>query len=218
MAENDLDFVLDGNAAAGALREVFAADVTTAHIQCDACGSVGAVGSLRYYAAPMGVVLRCSQLCGHRPSGGPHAAWPLAGNDGRALPQSCSGLRGERGRKRRSTKARCIASTRLTSKVPDPRRVSDQRLGLCVPAAVPRPLWKDRPTCYLVAEQDRMIVLEKYLHGRAHAGPDALPCRRSRADCDRVGRLDMLREEISAVQTEKARNLIRRRPVSRTTR
>ena len=32
------------------------------------------------------------------------------------------------------------------------------------------------------------------------------------------GRLDMLREEISAVQTEKARNLIRRRPVSRTTR
>jgi phage FluMu protein Com len=60
MTENDLDLVLDGNAAAGALREVFAADVTTADIQCDACGLVGAVGSLRYYAAPMGVVLRCS--------------------------------------------------------------------------------------------------------------------------------------------------------------
>ena len=42
---NDLDFVLDGNAAAGALREIFVADMTTAHIQCDACGSVGAVGS-----------------------------------------------------------------------------------------------------------------------------------------------------------------------------
>jgi Family of unknown function (DUF6510) len=39
MTENELDFVLDGNAAAGALCEVFfAADVTTAHIQCDAWG------------------------------------------------------------------------------------------------------------------------------------------------------------------------------------
>ena len=43
MTENDLDFVMDGNAAAGALREVFAVDVTSAHIQCDTCGSVGAV-------------------------------------------------------------------------------------------------------------------------------------------------------------------------------
>jgi Family of unknown function (DUF6510) len=61
MTENDLDMVLDGNAAAaGALREIFVADMTTARIQCDACGSVGAVGSLRYYGAPMGVVLRCS--------------------------------------------------------------------------------------------------------------------------------------------------------------
>ena len=60
MTENDLDFVLDGNAAAGALRQIFVADMTTAHIQCDLCGSVGAVGSLRYYAAPMGVVLRCT--------------------------------------------------------------------------------------------------------------------------------------------------------------
>jgi hypothetical protein len=58
MTENDFEFVLDGNAAAGALREVFAADVTTAQIQCDTCGSAGAVGALRYYAAPMGVVLR----------------------------------------------------------------------------------------------------------------------------------------------------------------
>ena len=33
MTECDLDFVLDGNAAAGALREVFVADMTTAHVQ-----------------------------------------------------------------------------------------------------------------------------------------------------------------------------------------
>ena len=32
MADNDSDGVLDGNAAAGALREVFAPDVTTAQI------------------------------------------------------------------------------------------------------------------------------------------------------------------------------------------
>jgi len=28
----------------------------------------------------------------------------------------------------------------------------------CITVAVPRPLWKDRPTWFLVAEQDRMIV------------------------------------------------------------
>jgi pimeloyl-ACP methyl ester carboxylesterase len=28
----------------------------------------------------------------------------------------------------------------------------------CITAAVPRPLWKDRPTWFLVAEQDRMIL------------------------------------------------------------
>jgi len=60
MTESDLGFVLDGTAAAGALQEIFVVDVTTAHIQCDACGSVGAVASLLLYAAPMGIVLRCA--------------------------------------------------------------------------------------------------------------------------------------------------------------
>ena len=53
--------VLDGNAAAGLLGEVFAADITNAQVRCDACGSGGAVGSLRLYAAPMGAVLRCTR-------------------------------------------------------------------------------------------------------------------------------------------------------------
>jgi hypothetical protein len=77
MTENDLDFALDGNAAAGALREIFATDVTTAHIQCDACGSVGAVGSLRLYAAPMGVVLRCANCADIllRAVHTPHGRW-----------------------------------------------------------------------------------------------------------------------------------------------
>jgi pimeloyl-ACP methyl ester carboxylesterase len=30
----------------------------------------------------------------------------------------------------------------------------------CITVAVDRPLWKDRPTWYLVAEQDRMIIHE----------------------------------------------------------
>jgi hypothetical protein len=77
MTENDLDFVLDGNAAAGALREVFVADMTTANIQCDACGSGGALGSLRFYAAPMGAVLRCDNCAAIllRTVRTPHGCW-----------------------------------------------------------------------------------------------------------------------------------------------
>jgi DNA-directed RNA polymerase subunit RPC12/RpoP len=59
MTEKGLDFVLDGNAAAGLLQEIFAPDITTAQIQCEACGSTMSVGSLRLYAASMGAVLRC---------------------------------------------------------------------------------------------------------------------------------------------------------------
>ena len=59
MTENDSDLILDGNAAAGLLQEIFAVEITTAQIQCHACDSVQAVGSLRLYAAPMGAVLRC---------------------------------------------------------------------------------------------------------------------------------------------------------------
>ena len=38
MAENGSDLVLDGNAAAGLLQEIFVLDVTTAQVQCEACG------------------------------------------------------------------------------------------------------------------------------------------------------------------------------------
>ena len=77
MTDDDLGFVLDGNAAAGALREVFAADITTAEIQCDTCGAEGAVGTLRYYAAPMGVVLRCTNCAAIvlRVVHTPHGRW-----------------------------------------------------------------------------------------------------------------------------------------------
>ena len=77
MTENNLHFVLDGNAAASALRQIFVADITTAHIQCDACGLVGEVGSLFLYAAPMGVVLRCANCAAIvlRAVDTPHGRW-----------------------------------------------------------------------------------------------------------------------------------------------
>jgi hypothetical protein len=49
---------LDGNAAAGTLQQVFAAEVTTAMGTCAACGATDAVGAVHVYMAA-GVVLRC---------------------------------------------------------------------------------------------------------------------------------------------------------------
>jgi hypothetical protein len=61
MNDKNSERVLDGNAAASLLQEIFVPEITTAQIQCIACSSTGALGSLRLYAAPMGVVLRCIQ-------------------------------------------------------------------------------------------------------------------------------------------------------------
>ena len=59
----DEDLVLDGNAAAGLLREVFGAEMTAAVGACDGCGTTAAVGSLVAYTRAPGVVLRC-RSCG----------------------------------------------------------------------------------------------------------------------------------------------------------
>lgn len=50
---------LDGNAAAGALREIFALDVTSALARCACCGTVAPMGTLLEYGQSMGVILRC---------------------------------------------------------------------------------------------------------------------------------------------------------------
>jgi len=50
---------LDGNAAAGQLRELFAMDVTAAMATCGACGTRRPVGSLLEYGQAMGVILCC---------------------------------------------------------------------------------------------------------------------------------------------------------------
>lgn len=50
---------LDGNAAAGALREIFAQEMTVAVATCAGCGTAREIGTLLEYGHAMGVVLRC---------------------------------------------------------------------------------------------------------------------------------------------------------------
>ena len=76
----------------------------------------------------------------------------------------------------------------------------------CITVAVPRPLWKDRPAWFLVAEQDRMIAQEnqRFMAGRMRAqvrshAVDHLPLLTAPAVV-----LDMLQEAIAAVRTGRA--------------
>jgi hypothetical protein len=54
---------LDGNAAAGLMREVFVHDMSAARGACASCGNVAAVGSQHLYMFSLapGAVLRCSR-------------------------------------------------------------------------------------------------------------------------------------------------------------
>jgi hypothetical protein len=51
--------MIDGNALAGPLREVFAVDVTVASGRCVHCGRVGPVAAFHLYAEAPGLVARC---------------------------------------------------------------------------------------------------------------------------------------------------------------
>ena len=77
MIEDVAELVLDGNAAAGLLQEIFVPDITIAQIQCETCGTVGGVGSLHLYAAPMGAILRCRRCDSilMRAVKTPHVCW-----------------------------------------------------------------------------------------------------------------------------------------------
>jgi Zn finger protein HypA/HybF involved in hydrogenase expression len=55
--------MLDGNAVAGLLQEVFAVEMTTARETCDGCGATEPVGAVHVYRGA-GVVLRCPH-CGN---------------------------------------------------------------------------------------------------------------------------------------------------------
>jgi Family of unknown function (DUF6510) len=50
--------MLDGNAVAGLLQEVFAVEMTTAIGTCNACGATEAVGALHVFRGA-GIVMRC---------------------------------------------------------------------------------------------------------------------------------------------------------------
>ncbi len=51
--------LLDGNAAAGPLADVFAVDVTSAQSRCAACGTTSMLGAHLLYADAPAMVLRC---------------------------------------------------------------------------------------------------------------------------------------------------------------
>jgi hypothetical protein len=51
--------MLDGNAAAGLLAEIFAEEMTAAPAECANCGRVGEVGTLLAFTQAPGLVLRC---------------------------------------------------------------------------------------------------------------------------------------------------------------
>jgi Zn finger protein HypA/HybF involved in hydrogenase expression len=50
--------MLDGNAVAGVLQEVFAVEMTTAIATCKTCGATDAVGALHVFRGA-GIVMRC---------------------------------------------------------------------------------------------------------------------------------------------------------------
>lgn len=55
--------MVDGNAVAGLLREVFAVEMTTAVCTCGNCGASEPIGAVHvYYGA--GIVLRCPHCAG----------------------------------------------------------------------------------------------------------------------------------------------------------
>lgn len=61
MAEMDFNrsLMVDANAVAGMLQEVFAMEMTASPMQCSHCGYEGAVGTLLAFICTPGVVLRC---------------------------------------------------------------------------------------------------------------------------------------------------------------
>ena len=52
------ELMLDGNAVAGMLTEVFAVEMTTAIMTCVNCGTSGAVGAMHVFQGA-GIVMRC---------------------------------------------------------------------------------------------------------------------------------------------------------------
>jgi hypothetical protein len=56
----EAQMLLDVNAAAGELRQIFTVDVTTALSQCSWCGTMAPFAESRVYATEPGLILRCN--------------------------------------------------------------------------------------------------------------------------------------------------------------
>jgi pimeloyl-ACP methyl ester carboxylesterase len=76
----------------------------------------------------------------------------------------------------------------------------------CITVAVPRPLWKDRPTWFLVAEEDRMIAREnqRFMAERMRARVRSHAVDHTAILTAPAVVVDMLHEAIAAVRTESA--------------
>lgn len=53
--------MVDGNAVAGLLMEIFGREMTVAKSECDGCGAEHMMGELHAYVHAPGVVLRCPE-------------------------------------------------------------------------------------------------------------------------------------------------------------
>jgi hypothetical protein len=58
-SEETVSLMLDGNALAGLMHELFDVEMTIAPIECAACGRYGELGSLWLFAESPGYVMRC---------------------------------------------------------------------------------------------------------------------------------------------------------------
>jgi pimeloyl-ACP methyl ester carboxylesterase len=76
----------------------------------------------------------------------------------------------------------------------------------CITVGVPRPLWKDHPTWFLVAEQDRMIVhdSQRFMAARMQARMRSHPVDHTPIVTAPSVVCDVLREAIATVRTETA--------------
>ncbi|GLS18595.1 alpha/beta hydrolase [Labrys miyagiensis] len=74
----------------------------------------------------------------------------------------------------------------------------------CITVAVDRPLWKDRPAWFLIAEQDRMIVEEtqRFMAGRMKAHINAHPVDHAPLVTAPAVVVDIIREAASAVAAD----------------
>lgn len=59
LSDMNHELMLDANAVAGVLQEIFGADMTAAPTECANCGQEGEVGTLLAFTQAPGIVLRC---------------------------------------------------------------------------------------------------------------------------------------------------------------